>query len=177
MTASENGMIEAGETAPRRFDRAEFVEAFGSCVRGGSVVAGRAFDSAPTASDSVSVFNALRAAFRATSDAEKLEMLKVYTPLDPGTRAARIVEDESQSDSLRAMTAAQQSRLLELLAAYREKFGFDVIFVVRNYTTAELLASLETRFTDDVQTELQTTYHEIELLAEILVKAYFDAAR
>lgn len=177
MTASKDGQAKAGTIAPVKLDRAGFVEAFGSCFRGGEILAERAFDSAPDmAIDSESVLSALLAQFRAAADGEKLTMLKVYTPLDPGTRAARIVSDESQSDGLRAMTAAQQRRLLDLLPVYKDKFGFDVIFVVRNYTTSELLAGLEARIADDLKSQLLITYGEVEQLAEIRVKEYFAAA-
>lgn len=102
-------------------------------------------------------------------------MLKGYTPLDPRIEAAKVVADESQSASLDVMTADQKGRLLELLGAYVEKFGFDAIFVVRNYTTAQLQAALEARIHTDRQTELAVTYGEVELLAEIQVEARFAA--
>lgn len=159
-----------------KLDRADFVEAFANCFRGGAVLAERAFDTAPSVVvDCVSVFSALRAQFRAATDVEKMEMLKAYTPLDPGIIAARIVADESQSDGLRAMTADQQRRLIELLVRYAEKFGFDAIFVVRDYTTSDLLASLEARLVADFEAEMMTVYYEVERLAEIQVEAYFAA--
>jgi len=157
---------------PVAFDRAGFIEAFGSSFRSGALIAGRAFDGAAAPlRDAESIFVALRDQFRAATDAERLAMLKAYTPLDPGVKTAQIVADGEQSSGLRAMTAGQQARLLELLPRYVEKFGFDVIFVVRNYTTASLLASLETRILDSYETELRTTYAEVELLAEIHVKS------
>lgn len=100
-------------------------------------------------------------------------MLRAYTPLDPRIEAARIVADEKDAVSLDAMTAHQKARLLELLSAYTEKFGLDAIFVVRNYTTASLLASLEARLQTDRETELAVTYGEVERLAEIQVEALF----
>ncbi len=175
MTASTSGQA---QSVHAKLDRAGFVEAFGSCFRDGAILAERAFDGAPDmAIDRATVFDALRAQFRAATDAEKLKILKVYTPLDPGTRAARIVADESQSDGLKAMTAAQQGELLELLAAYTQKFGFDVVFVVRNYTTSGLLASLKARLAADTEAELLVNYAEVEQLAKIRVDAYFDAAQ
>lgn len=177
MTASKDGQAKAGTTAPVRLDRAGFVEAFGGCFRNGEILAERAFDSAPDmALDSESVLSSLLTQFRAATDGEKLGILKVYMPLDPGTKAARIVSDESQSDGLRAMTAAQQRRLLDLLPVYKEKFGFDVIFVVRNYTTSELLTGLEARIADNLESQILITYGEVEQLAEIRVKEYFAVA-
>jgi len=156
------------------FDKTSFVEKFANCFRGGAALAGRAYDQASgQLADSQAIFAALRRQFRAQSEAEKFALLKHYTRLDPGIRSAEIVADETRSERLNRMTAYQQGRLLELLAAYRQKFGFDAIFVVRAYTTAELLASLETRFAGDHQAELAITYDEIERLARIQVEAQF----
>lgn len=168
--------VQAAQGAVRAvFDRAGFIEAFGFSFRNGAALAGRAFDGAAAPLvDTQSVFEALRKEFRAASDAERLDMLKAYTPLDPGVKRAQIVESEAQSDGLRAMTTCQQARLLELLARYVEKFGFDAIFVVRNYTTASLLASLEARILDSHETELATTCREVETLAEIHVRSRFS---
>ena len=160
---------------PSRMQRQAFLETFGNCFRNGTTLAGRAFDKGTDAAADTShgLFEILRAEFRAASDAEKFDVLKGYTPLDPRIEAAKIVADESQSASLDAMTADQKGRLLELLGAYVEKFGFDAIFVVRNYTTAQLLAALEARMQTDRQTELAVTYGEVERLAEIQVSARF----
>ncbi len=178
MTASVNEQVGSADAARIQLDRAGFVEAFGSRFRNGAALAGRAFDAAPTmAIDGATVFQALREQFRSATEAEKLAILKVYTPLDPIVQATRLVADEERSDGLRAMTASQQRRLLELLKAYTTKFGFDVIFVVRDHTTSSLLATLESRLADDMATELRTTYGHVERLAEIQVEAYFAAGR
>lgn len=161
--------------APQIFDRAGFIDIFGASFRNGAFLAERAFDGAKAPLvDAGSIFAALREQFYAASDAERLSVLKAYTPLNPGIKAAQIVMHDRQSSGLRAMTARQQARLLELLARYVRKFGYDAIFVVRNYTTASLLAALETRLLDELGAELHTTYKEVELLAEIHVKARFS---
>lgn len=156
------------------FDRPGFIEAFGNSFRNGASLAGRAFDRAATPlRSSEAVFSALRDEFRALSDAERLDVLKAYTPLNPGVQAAEIVAEDPITPGLRILTTSQQKHLLELLSRYTEKFGFDVIFVVRNYTTASLIASLEARIQDDIETELATTRREVELLAEIHVRSKF----
>jgi urate oxidase len=153
-------------------DRADFMEAFGTCFRNGAFLAGRAYDRATMPLEAPdSVYTALRDQFRAATHAERLKILKGYTPLDPAIKSAQIVESEEQSSGLRAMTASQQARLLDLLPRYAAKFGFDAIFVVRNYSTASLLASLEKRILDSYETELRTTCGEVEQLAGILVRS------
>lgn len=160
---------------PSKLDKANFVETFGQCFRNGELLAERAFagELGPVNDNAYGLFFALRTQFRAASDAERFEVLRGYTPLDPRIQAARIVSDEKDANSLDAMTAGQQARLLELLGTYVKKFGFDAIFTVRNYTTASLLASLEARILTDPETELAVTYSEVERLAEIQVEARF----
>ena len=174
--AQENPYVEP-KLVPSELDEASFVRIFGECFRNGATLAKRAFDGelGPANDSPYGLFFALRTQFRASSEAEKLEVLKGYTPLNPRIEAARIVEDESQAESLDAMTARQKSRLLELLEAYSRRFGFDAIFVVRNYTTAQLLTSLEQRILADQETELAVTYGEVEKLAESQVEARFAA--
>lgn len=160
---------------PSGLAKASFIEKFGNCFRNGSWIAERAFEGelGPVNDSAYGLFFALRTQFRAGSDAERFDVLRAYTPLDPRIEAARIVADEKDAVSLDAMTAHQKARLLELLASYTEKFGLDAIFVVRNYTTASLLASLEARLQTDRETELAVTYGEVERLAEIQVEALF----
>lgn len=160
---------------PSKLDKANFIGTFGQCFRNGELLAERAFagELGPVNDNAYGLFFALRTQFRAASDAERFEVLRGYTPLDPRIQAARIVGDEKDANSLDAMTAYQQKKLLELLGAYVEKFGFDAIFVVRNYTTASLLASLEARMLTDPGTEMAVTYSEVERLAEIQVEARF----
>ena len=174
--AQENPYVEP-KLVPSELDEASFVRIFGECFRNGETLAKRAFDGelGPANDSPYGLFFALRTQFRVSSEAEKLAVLKGYTPLNPRIEAARIVEDERQAESLDAMTAHQKSRLLELLEAYSRRFGFDAIFVVRNYTTEQLLASLEQRILADQETELAVTYGEVEKLAEIQVEARFAA--
>ncbi|WP_432285712.1 allantoinase PuuE [Aminobacter sp. BA135] len=162
---------------PSQMDKVGFVETFGQCFRGGELLAERTFDGelAPVNDSPFGLFFALRTQFRAASEAEKFEVLKEYTPLDPRIKAASIVADEKDANSLDVMTAFQQQLLLELLGAHEEKFGFGAIFVVRNYTTASLLASLGARIETDRDTELAVTYGQVERLAEIQVEARFSA--
>jgi urate oxidase len=163
---------------PSQMDKASFVARFGGIFRNGEWIAERAFEGelGPVNDTPYGLFFALRTQLRAGSDAERLNVLKGYTDLNKRIEAARIVDDESQAESLDAMTAGQKTRLLELLDLYAEKFGFGVIFAVRDYTTASLLASFETRAASDRDTELAATYREIERLGQILVDAAFAAA-
>jgi len=153
--------------------REAFVEAFGGCVRLGTELAGRAYDilsrgGAYTAND---VFPALWAQFERLTRDEKMPILEAYTPLDARIEAASIVADPALSKSLDVMTQEQKTKLLSLLPEYGRKFGYGAIFVVRNYSTAGLLAALEERFQNDAEHEMAITCGEVARLVEIQVAA------
>lgn len=163
--------------APSKLSKTEFLEKFGDCFRNGEAITERAFESelGPANDSPYGLFFALRCQFRAASLEEKKHILKAYTRLDDKIADAEIVADEKDARRIDAMTAKQQHRLLELLQAYKQKFGFDAIFVVRHYTTATLLAGLEERLLTDLATELAVTYREVEALAQIQVNERFAA--
>jgi len=160
---------------PSRLDKTAFVERFGGIFRNGTWIAERAWEGELSAANDspYGLFFALRTQFRAGSDAERLDVLKGYTELNNRIKAARIVDHESQAESLDAMTAQQQSRMLDLLDRYVEKFGFGVIFAVRDYTTASLLAALEARTASTREEEMPVTFREVERLGQLQVEAAF----
>ena len=163
---------------PSQMEKPAFMARFGGIFRHGQWIAERAWDGelGPANDSPYGLFFALRTQFRAGTDDERVNVLKGYTELNNRISAARIVEDESQAQSLDVMTARQQSRMLELLDAYVAKFGFGVIFAVRDYTTASLLASLEARTASTRDEELPVAYREVERLAQLQVEAAFAAA-
>ena len=160
---------------PSRLDKTAFVERFGGIFRNGTWIAERAWEGELSAANDspYGLFFALRTQFRAGSDAERLDVLKGYTELNNRIKAARIVDHESQAESLDTMTAQQQSRMLDLLDRYVEKFGFGVIFAVRDYTTATLLAALEARTASTREEEMPVTFREVERLGQLQVEAAF----
>ena len=160
---------------PSTLAKPEFIERFGTVFRNGELIAERAFDGELGSVNDTpyGLFFALRTQFRAATETERLDILKGYTELNPRIMAATIVADEKDAKSLDVMTSGQKARLLELLDAYEEKFGYGVIFAVRDYTTASLLASLEHRLGTTPETEFVATYREVERLAQLQVEARF----
>lgn len=158
-------------------DKTAFVARFGGVFRNGDWIAERAFAADPSLANAAApaVTEALCAQFRAGSAAERLEVVKSYGQLNPRIEQARIVTDPAQSESLDMLTAEQKSRLLALLGQYVETFGFGVIFAVRDYTTASLLAALEARLGNSREAEMLVTYREVERLAGFQVEARFAA--
>ena len=161
---------------PSKMDKADFVAAFGSIFRNGQEVAARTWEGELSAvNDSAyGLFFALRTQFRDMSDEAKVEILKGYDGLNNRIGAARVVADAAEAQSLDVMTAGQKERLLQLLDDYVRKFGFGVVFAVRDYTTASLIEAFESRLANDRQTELAVACRETERLAFLLVHAFFD---
>jgi len=162
---------------PSRLSRDEFVATFSHVFRNGVWIAERAWDSGllPANDSPFGVFFAMRTQFRSGSDELRLAVVKGSTPLDVRVHKARIVDDPRDSETMDVLTAAQKERLLELFEAYRQKFGFDVIFLVRNYTTASLLQALEERLLLDREREMAITFSEVEGLARMYIEMTFES--
>lgn len=157
-------------------DRTMFLKTFAHVFRNGNWIAEQAWDSGKIEDSPMGIFLALREQFRKATDEQRLHVVKGSTALDIRVNAARIVADEKDSESLDVLTQRQKTKLLELFETYRRKFGFDVIFHVRNYTTASLTQSLEERLKKDRPSEMAITYSEVEGIALMYIEAAYKQA-
>ena len=162
--------------APSRMSEAEFVATFGGVVRNGAGLARAAWNGelSPANDSAYGLFFALRTQFRSFPPEAQIGLFKEYTDLGARIEKARIVEDAGQSQRLDVMTPQQQSTLRHMIEAYEQKFGFGVIFTVRDYTTATLLTALEGRLANDRQTEIAVTSRELERLLQLQVEGVFE---
>src|SRR5262245_61195437 len=81
---------------------------------------------------------------------------------------------EQTSIGLARMAAADSTRLEELNATYRGRFGFPFILCVRRPRRASILAEFERRIAADVETELETALQEIFYITRLRVVARVD---
>jgi urate oxidase len=156
-------------------DKAAFVETFGSIYEHSPWIAERAWEAelAPVNDTATGLAFALRCQFRGANEGERQAVIGAYSSLDGRIKAARLIDDPKGAESLDVMTASQQQQLLELLAAYQQRFGYGAVFVVRDYGTADLLQTLAARLRNDPETELAVASREVERLALLRVEAAF----
>ena len=164
---------------PSAMDRDAFVARFGGVFEHSPFVAERAFERGLAAAhDSAPGLTvAMQAAFRRSSEAEKLGVLKAHPDLAGKLAQAGELttesKDEQASAGLDRLTAADRARFERLNADYVERFGFPFIIAVKGRTTAEILSSFEARVGNDRVTELRTAEREVEKIAAIRITSIF----
>lgn len=159
-------------------DRAAFVARLGGIFEHSPWVAERAWTSRPFTSVG-ELHGAMVRAMRSGSAAEKTALLRAHPEL-AGREAEedRLTADskgEQKSAGLDRLSVAEMTRLAELNAAYRAKFGFPFIIAVRARTKDEILAELARRLSRGEREEFDTALGEVETIARIRLERMFGA--
>jgi 2-oxo-4-hydroxy-4-carboxy-5-ureidoimidazoline decarboxylase len=125
-------------------DRGRFVAVLGPIFEESPWVAERAWPQRPFASLDA-LHGALVAAVSAASRGEQLGLLRAHPDLGTRARVTRASADEQAGAGLDRLTPAEFTRLQQLNAAYREKFGFPFLLAVKGIAKHDVLAALEAR--------------------------------
>jgi 2-oxo-4-hydroxy-4-carboxy-5-ureidoimidazoline decarboxylase len=107
----------------------------------------------------------------------KRDFLRGHPELGGATACGGMTIDsraEQTSAGLDRMAAADTGRLDQLNATYRSRFGFPFILCVRRHSRASILAELERRIAQDVDTELETALREIFYITRLRIVARVD---
>lgn len=167
---------------PSGLDEAAFVARFGDIFEHSPWVAEAAFAAGLDArhDHAEGLHEAMVAAMRAGTEAQKLALIRAHPDLAGKLAAAkRLTADstaEQASAGLDALTDEERARFTELNEAYKARFGFPFIFAVKGRTKAEILAAFETRLTHDRATEFATALAQIERIAFLRLKDRLPSA-
>lgn len=134
-------------------DREGFVAALGGVVETSPWVAGLAFAARPFP-DMKALHAAFRAALRAASMEQKLDVLMAQPDLVAAAWAAEVAGLQPQDRAI----------LRELDQAYRAKFGFPPVLAVKGANADAVREAIEQRLANDVATELKNALAELELI-------------
>ncbi len=145
-------------------NKEEFVAKFGSLYEHSPWVADEAWRKRPFHSFS-ELHGAFQAAVREAPQERQLDLIRVHPDL--AGRAA--VTGELTPESTREQASAGLDRLspeeyeafTRLNEAYKEKFGFPMIFAVRENTKESILAGAEARLENPKSEEIETALGEI----------------
>jgi len=150
-----------------RLDRAAFIERFGALFEHSPWVAEAAWRESGFA-DADELYAALRAAMYAAPRERRLELIRAHPDLGervrPLTAASR---GEQAGAGLDRLSRDEAARLLELNAAYREKFGFPFVICVREHTPDSILANAAERLGNAPDAEVDTALAEIAKIARL----------
>jgi len=144
--------------------RAAFVEKLGWIFEHSPWVTERAWDQRPFAS-----LDALHAATsaeveRATRD-EQLALLRAHPDLGARAKLSAASEQEQAGAGLDRLSPDQLARLMQLNAAYREKFGFPFLFAVKRSTWKDIFVALTERTDNTLDLEFRTALEQVYKIA------------
>jgi OHCU decarboxylase len=117
---------------------------------------------------------ALRTQFRASTEEERMNVLRSHPDLAGKLAAAKRLTaastDEQASAGLDALTDDEREKFTHLNGSYTQKFGFPFIIAVKDNTKASILAAFETRLGNSAITEFQTACAQVERIAYLRLK-------
>jgi 2-oxo-4-hydroxy-4-carboxy-5-ureidoimidazoline decarboxylase len=156
-------------------ERAAFVAAFGGVVEHAPWVAERAFARRPFAS-----IDALHAAMMdviaTAGEARQLELIRGHPELAGKAMVRRELTRDSTSEQagagLTQCSPEEFTRLTELNARYRARFGFPFILAVGGYDRAGVIAEFARRVDNDRATEFAESLRQIARITRLRLATF-----
>lgn len=159
-------------------DRDRFVARFGALYERSPWVAEAAWDRRPFASIDA-LHAAMAEAVERSARERRLALLRAHPELwgEQAQRGALTADStaEQASAGLTTLSAAEATRIAELNAAHREKFGFPFIIAVRRHTREAIFAEFERRLALDPQAEFAECLRQVGLIARLRLDALDSA--
>ena len=98
----------------------------------------------------------------------RLELIRAHPDLGERVRPLTAASRGEQSGAgLDRLSPREAARLLELNAAYRERFGFPFVICVREHTPDSILANAAARLGNQREAEVDTALAEIAKIARL----------
>jgi len=153
-----------------RMDRAGFATALGFAFELSPWVVERAHDAVPFASVEA-LHAAMMAVLEASSQADKLSLIRAHPELAGKAAIAKTLTAESTAEQASAgldrLTAEEFERFHALNAAYGERFGFPFIIAVRLNDKTSILAAMQARLANDRAAEIAEAIAQIGLISKL----------
>lgn len=160
------------------FDRGTFIAVFADVFEHSPWVAERAFARAPFASGD-DLHDAMCQAMLEATPAEQLALIRAHPQLAGKAAIRGELTDastrEQQGAGLDQCSPEEFARLTALNAAYQEKFGFPFIIAVRGHTRESVIAAMQARLANDIETEHAEALRQIEHIAGFRLAAMIMA--
>ena len=162
---------------PSRMDRDTFVDRFGGIFEHSAWIAERAFDLelGPAHDSAAGLHHALTRVFRASSRAERMEVLRAHPDLAGKLAAAKRLTDESSAEQasagLDALTDEERATFTRLNTTYTGRFGFPFIIAVRDHDKTGILDAFDRRLGSGPDEEFAEACRQVERIAELRLQA------
>ena len=156
-----------GLEALNKLSADEFTTALGAIFEHSPWVPQRAAAARPFSSR-LELLDAMRAAVQAATVEQQLGLIRAHPQLGARGRKRLELTEASSSEQRRAgLDACTDEEFAELMrrnAAYVQKFSFPFILAVRGHDPNSILASMENRLKNDLDSERQTALTQIGLI-------------
>ena len=159
------------------FDSVRFVDLLDGVFQHSAWVAERAYLLRPFSSRG-NLYEVMVNIVRRASPAHRIELLNRYPELAVKQAANGALNAASQHDQANAglnhCSAAELERIKQLNQAYRSKFAFPFIIAGNGLHRSKIIAAMEQRLQNDVETEIAIALSEAEKIASIRLNALID---
>jgi 2-oxo-4-hydroxy-4-carboxy-5-ureidoimidazoline decarboxylase len=156
--------------AANRLGREGFVERFGPLYEHSPWVAEQAYVRRPFEGVD-GLHDAMVSAVDAAPEARRMALIQAHPDLAGKAAVAGELTREStreqSSAGLNRLTPEEYQEFQRLNLAYRQRFGFPLIFAVREHTKESILAGAQERLRHPRQREVQTALAEIFKIARL----------
>jgi 2-oxo-4-hydroxy-4-carboxy-5-ureidoimidazoline decarboxylase len=142
----------------------QFTETLGGIFEDSPWVAGRAWHRRPFASR-IHLCEMMKGEVEKASSGEQLALLRAHPDLGTRAKISSGSAVEQAGAGLDKLTEAEFARLMELNAAYRDKFGFPFLYAVKGSNKPEILEALERRLSSQREDEFSEALRQIYKIA------------
>ena len=160
-----------------RIDEREFVDLLGGIFEHSPWVAELVYDERPFA-DRDSLYRAMTSAMQRAPKARRMDLLCAHPELAGKEAASGDLTAASKREQAGAgldhCSAQELEKIRYFNRAYRERFGFPFIIAVSGLDRGQIIAAMETRLGNDIDTEFDTALGEVEKIARIRLDALID---
>jgi 2-oxo-4-hydroxy-4-carboxy-5-ureidoimidazoline decarboxylase len=168
-----------GLDALNRAGKDDFIAALGGIFEHSPWIAAAIVEHRPFTS-LAALHEAMKSAVRATSDEQKLALLRIHPDLAGKAAQAGTITADSKSEQgsagLDRLSAPEFERFNTLNAAYNRKFNFPFILCVRRHTKDSIFRQFEDRITNDLPTEYEAALNEIFRITALRLDQHVSAA-
>jgi 2-oxo-4-hydroxy-4-carboxy-5-ureidoimidazoline decarboxylase len=151
-------------------DRDAFVARFGGVFEDSPWIAAEAWTVGPFRSVA-ELHGTMVGLVERADHAARLALIQAHPDLAGKAAIAGELTPESTREQATAgldrLSADQHARLLQLTAAYRERFGFPFVVCAREHTADSIIATAQARLAHDADTEERTALAEIAKIAAL----------
>ncbi len=152
------------------FAQAQFTESLGWVFEHSPWVAERAWSHRPFSSRA-HLSDLMRGEVAVASIEEQLALLRAHPNLGTRAQIGPSSTSEQAGAGLDRLTSAEFTRLTDLNAAYREKFGFPFLYAVKGSDKFAVLEALERRLSSSREDEFQEALRQVYRIARFRLES------